>query len=105
MGILVKGKWHDKWDYNNDEGEFIRQDSQFRNWITKDGSAGPTGEAGFKAEPNRYHLYVSLACPWASRALIMRSLKGLEDLISLSVVNTLMGEHGWTYRSRRRRYS
>lgn len=97
MGILVKGKWHDKWDYNNDEGEFIRQDSQFRNWITKDGSAGPTGEAGFKAEPNRYHLYVSLACPWASRALIMRSLKGLEDLISLSVVNTLMGEHGWTF--------
>ena len=58
--------------------ESIRQDSQFRNWITKDGSAGPTGEAGFKAEPNRYHLYVSLACPWASRALIMRSLKGLE---------------------------
>ena len=98
MGILVKGKWHDKWDYNNDEGEFIRQDRQFRNWITKDGSAGPTGEAGiFKAEPNRYHLYVSLACPWASRALIMRSLKGLEDLISLSVVNTLMGEHGWTF--------
>lgn len=97
MGILVKGKWHDKWDYNNDEGEFIRQDSQFRNWLTKDGSAGPTGEAGFKAEPNRYHLYVSLACPWASRALIMRSLKGLEDLISLSVVNTLMGEHGWTF--------
>lgn len=97
MGILVKGKWYDKWDYNNEEGEFIRQDSQFRNWITKDGSAGPTGEGGFKAEPNRYHLYVSLACPWASRALIMRSLKGLEDLISLSVVNTLMGEHGWTF--------
>lgn len=97
MGLLVKGKWHDKWDYNNDEGEFIREESQFRNWITKDGSAGPTGEAGFKAEPNRYHLYVSLACPWASRALIMRSLKGLEDMISISVVNTLMGENGWTF--------
>ncbi|MFC6463406.1 glutathione S-transferase family protein [Marinilactibacillus sp. GCM10026970] len=97
MGLLVKGKWHDKWDYNNDEGEFIREESQFRNWITKDGSAGPTGEAGFKAEPGRYHLYVSLACPWASRALIMRSLKGLEDIISISVVNTLMGENGWTF--------
>lgn len=97
MGLLVKGKWHDKWDYNNDEGEFIRQESQFRNWITKDGSAGPTGEGGFKAEPNRYHLYVSLACPWASRAMIMRSLKGLEDLISISVVNTLMAENGWTF--------
>lgn len=97
MGLLVKGKWHDKWDYNNDEGEFIREDSQFRNWITKDGSAGPTGEAGFKAEPGRYHLYVSLACPWASRALIMRSLKGLEGMISISVVNTLMGENGWTF--------
>lgn len=97
MGLLIKGKWHDKWDYNNDEGEFIREESQFRNWITKDGSAGPTGEAGFKAEPNRYHLYVSLACPWASRALIMRSLKGLEDMISISVVNTLMGENGWTF--------
>lgn len=97
MGLLVKGKWHDKWDYNNDEGEFIRQESQFRNWITQDGSAGPTGEGGFKAEPNRYHLYVSLACPWASRALIMRSLKGLEDMISISVVNPLMLENGWTF--------
>lgn len=97
MGLLVNGKWHDKWDYNNDEGEFIRQESQFRNWITQDGSAGPTGEGGFKGEPNRYHLYVCLACPWASRVLIMRSLKGLEDMISISVVNPLMLENGWTF--------
>lgn len=97
MGLVVNGKWYDKWDYNNDEGEFIRQESQFRNWITVDGSAGPSGEGGFKAEANRYHLYVSLACPWASRALIMRSIKGLEDLISVSVVHPLMLENGWTF--------
>lgn len=97
MGLVVNGKWHDKWDYNNDEGEFIRQESQFRNWITVDGSAGPSGEGGFKAEANRYHLYVSLACPWASRALIMHSIKGLEKLISVSIVHPLMLENGWTF--------
>ena len=98
MGLLVDGKWHDQW-YDTDEsgGRFIRSDSQFRNWITPDGSPGPTGEGGFKAEPNRYHLYVSYACPWASRALIMRSLKGLEDIISVSAVNPLMKENGWTF--------
>src|SRR5699024_847644 len=72
-------------------------DSQFRHWVTPDGSPGPTGDGGFKAEPHRYHLYVSYACPWASRALIMRSLKGLEDIISVSVVNPLMAENGWTF--------
>lgn len=98
MGLLVEGKWKDEWyDTKSTGGHFIRKDSQFRNWITADGSAGPTGEAGFKAEPNRYHLYVSLACPWACRALIMRSIKGLEDMISISVVNPLMVEHGWTF--------
>lgn len=98
MGLLVDGKWKDEWyDTKSTGGHFIRKDSQFRNWITKDGSAGPTGEAGFKAEPNRYHLYVSLACPWACRTLIMRSIKGLEDMISISVVNPLMVEHGWTF--------
>lgn len=98
MGLLVEGIWHDEWyDTKTTGGRFVRKDSQFRNWITPDGSAGPTGEAGFKAEPNRYHLYVSYACPWASRALIMRKLKGLEDMISLSVVNYYMGENGWTF--------
>lgn len=97
MGLLVDGKWHDNWDYSNDEGKFIRQESQFRNWITADGSAGPSGKGGFKAEANRYHLYVSYACPWASRALIMRSIKGLEDMISVSVVHPLMLENGWTF--------
>jgi len=98
MGLLVDGEWHDQW-YDTDKtgGRFIRSDSQYSNWITPDGSAGPTGEGGFKAEPNRYHLYISYACPWASRAMIMRSLKGLEDIISVSVVNPLMAEHGWTF--------
>lgn len=98
MGLLVDGKWHDKWyDTEKSGGRFIRQESQFRNWITPDGSAGPTGEGGFQAEPGRYHLYVSLACPWANRALIMRALKGLEDMISVSVVHPLMAENGWTF--------
>lgn len=98
MGLLVDGKWKDEWyDTKSTGGRFIRKDSQFRNWITPDGSAGPTGDAGFKAEANRYHLYVSLACPWACRTLIMRSIKGLEEMISISVVNPLMVEHGWTF--------
>lgn len=98
MGLLVEGKWQDQWyDTKSTGGHFVRKDSQFRNWITADGSAGPTGEGGFKAEPNRYHLYISYACPWASRTLIMRKLKGLEDMISLSVVNPYMGENGWTF--------
>lgn len=98
MGLLVNGKWQDKWyDTKSTGGHFVRKDSQFRHWITPDGSKGPTGEGGFKAEKGRYHLYVSLACPWASRTLIMRKLKGLEDYISLSVVNPYMGENGWTF--------
>ena len=98
MGLLVDGKWHDQWyDTEGNGGRFIRQESQFRNWITPDGSAGPTGEAGFKAEPGRYHLYVALACPWANRSLIMRNLKGLEEMISVSIVNPLMAENGWTF--------
>ncbi|MGY0402313.1 glutathione S-transferase family protein [Carnobacterium jeotgali] len=100
MGLLVDGKWHDQWyDTEGNGGRFIRQESQFRNWITADGSAGPSGEGGFKAEPGRYHLYVALACPWANRALIMRKLKGLEEMISVSVVNPLMAENGWTFES------
>ncbi|AMN49158.1 glutathione S-transferase family protein [Psychrobacter sp. P2G3] len=98
MGLLVDGKWQDQWyDTDASGGHFKREESGFRNWVTKDGSAGPTGTGGFKAEPNRYHLYVSLACPWAHRTTIYRKLKGLEDMISLSVVHPYMGDHGWTF--------
>ncbi|MCH8347057.1 MAG: glutathione S-transferase family protein [Proteobacteria bacterium] len=99
MGLLVKGKWHDKWyDTKTSKGEFIREDAQFRNWITPDGGPGPSGKGGFKAEAGRYHLYVSLACPWAHRTIIFRKLKGLEDLIGLSVVHPDMLENGWEYK-------
>ena len=98
MGLLLEGKWQDQWyDTSATGGRFVRRESQFRNWITPDGSAGPSGLGGFKAEAGRYHLYVSLACPWAHRALIFRKLKGLEDMISLSVVHWLMREEGWTF--------
>ena len=98
MGLLQKGKWVDRWyDTKSTDGHFIRKESQFRNWITKDGSVGKTGKGGFKAENNRYHLYVSYACPWAHRTLIFRSLKGLEKIISLSIVNWFMGKNGWTF--------
>lgn len=98
MGLLVDGKWVDQWyDTKSTGGKFVRTVTQFRNWITADGSAGPTGQAGFKAESGRYHLYVSLACPWAHRTLIMRQLKDLTDHISVSIVNPLMLENGWTF--------
>ena len=98
MGLLVDGQWVDQWyDTKKTGGRFVRTQTQFRSWITADGSAGPTGQAGYKAEANRYHLYVSLACPWASRTLMIRTLKGLEDMISISVVHPLMLEHGWTF--------
>jgi putative glutathione S-transferase len=98
MGLLVDGAWQDKWyDTKSTGGRFVRADAQFRNWITADGAPGPSGEGGFKAEPGRYHLYVSLACPWASRTLIYRKLKGLEGMIGLSVTHWLMAENGWTF--------
>jgi putative glutathione S-transferase len=98
MGLLVDGKWHDQWyETASSGGRFVRAQSRFRNWITPDGSPGPSGEGGFRAEPGRYHLYVSLACPWASRALIFRKLKGLESSIGLSVTHWLMGAEGWTF--------
>jgi len=98
MGLLVDGKWHDQWyDTKATDGRFVRSASQFRNWVTADGSAGPSGTGGFKAEAGRYHLYVSLACPWAHRTLIFRALKKLEDVISVSVVDYLMLEEGWTF--------
>ena len=98
MGLLVDGNWVDQWyETDSNQGEFKRQDSLFRNWVTADGSAGPSGEGGFQAEAGRYHLYVSLACPWAHRTLIFRELKGLADIISVSVVEPLMLEQGWAF--------
>ena len=99
MGFLKNGTWHDEWAHNDeDSGEFERDESAFRNWITPDGSPGPTGEGGFKAEPGRYRLYISLACPWAHRANAARHLKGLTDQIELVVVHWLMKEGGWSFR-------
>jgi len=98
MGLLVDGTWVDQWyETESNQGAFKRQESLFRDWITADGSPGPAGNGGFKAEAGRYHLYVSLACPWAHRTLIFRQLKGLEDVISVSVVEPLMLEEGWTF--------
>ena len=97
MGLLIDGRWHDQWYDTGDSGRFQRESAQRRNWVTADGSAGPSGDGGFKAEAGRYHLYVSLACPWAHRTLILRKLKGLESLIDVSVVSWLMREHGWTF--------
>ncbi|MGE6741605.1 glutathione S-transferase family protein [Allorhizobium pseudoryzae] len=99
MGRLVDGVWQDVWyDTRSTGGHFKRADSSFRNWVTADGAPGPTGDGGFKAEAGRYHLYVSLACPWAHRTLIFRKLKKLENLISVSVVHPLMLEQGWEFR-------
>ena len=98
MGLLVDGEWRDQWyDTKATGGRFKRDISRFRNWVTADGRAGPTGASGFEAQPDRYHLYVSYACPWAHRTLIFRKLKGLEDMISLSVVHWYMAENGWTF--------
>ncbi len=96
MGLLQKGEWVDQWyDTDTSGGEFRRQDSRFRNWLTPNGEAGPNGEPGFKAEQGRYHLYVSLACPWAHRTLIFRQLKQLQDYIDVTVVEPIMLENGW----------
>ena len=98
MGLLIDGKWHDAWyDTAKTGGRFERAAAQFRNWITADGRAGPSGTGGFSAESGRYHLYVSLACPWAHRTLIFRALKGLEDHIGVSVVHPDMLDHGWSF--------
>ena len=100
MGKLVEGNWDSAWyDTSTSGGRVLRDTSRFRNWITADGSAGPSGEGGFPAESGRYHLYVSYACPWAHRALIFRKLKGLEPHIDLSVVHPDMLEDGWTFAS------
>jgi len=98
--MLINGKWSTDFhpvQASDEEGRFLRQSSQFRNWITPDGSAGPTGKAGFAAEPDRYHLYVALICPWASRTLIARKLKKLEDVISVSIVEPFLGTQCWAF--------
>ncbi|WP_116654491.1 glutathione S-transferase family protein [Pelagibacterium sediminicola] len=98
--MLVNGKWVADWQpvqAKDEKGGFVRQTSSFRNWVTPDGSAGPTGEGGFEAEAGRYHLYVALICPWASRTLIGRKLKKLEKVISLSVVEPALTDQGWRF--------
>jgi len=97
MGQLIDGRWQDQWYDTSKDGRFQRENAQRRNWVTADGQPGPSGEGGFRAEAGRYHLYVSLACPWAHRTLIYRQLKGLEKLIDVSVVSWLMRENGWTF--------
>ncbi|MBN9032939.1 MAG: glutathione S-transferase family protein [Rhizobiales bacterium] len=98
--MLVNGKWSADWhpvQAKDEKGGFVRQVSGFRNWVTPDGSAGPTGEGGFKAETGRYHLYVALICPWASRTLIGRALKGLKDVLSVSIVEPVLTREGWAF--------
>lgn len=98
MGYLIDGEWHDKWrDTEAKDGSFVRPDAKIRNWVTATGAPGPTGDGGFKAEAGRYHLYIASSCPWAHRSMIFRHLKGLEDMISVSVVNPISGAHGWTF--------
>lgn len=97
MGLLIEGRWHDQWYDTAEGGRFEREAAQRRNWITIDGTPGPSGEGGFQAQSGRYHLYVSLACPWAHRTLILRALKDLQGLIDVSVVSWLMREDGWTF--------
>ncbi len=97
MGRLVDGIWKDEWYDTGSDGKFKRSESQFRDWILVDGKPAEGRERGFKAEPGRYHLYVSYACPWAHRTLVYRKLKKLEDVISVDVVHHFMGENGWTF--------
>ncbi|MBN9332264.1 glutathione S-transferase family protein [Devosia sp.] len=101
MGQLIDGKWSDKWyDTSKTGGKFVRSTSGFRNWVTPDGAPGPSGEGGYAAEAGRYHLYVSLACPWAHRTLIFRKLKELDGLISVSIVSPKMpDETGWSFKT------
>ncbi len=97
MGLLIDGVWHERQPEQAADGISVSPDSAFRNWVTPDGRPGPTGHDGFAAAKGRYHLYVSLACPWAHRTLILRALKGLEDVVSVSVTHWFMGEQGWTF--------
>jgi glutathionyl-hydroquinone reductase len=97
-GVFVDGVWHSEWyDTSANGGRFVPAEPVFRNWITPDGSPGPSGEGGFAAERGRYHLYVSLACPYAHRTVIFRKLKDLESAISISILDPVMGEQGWEF--------
>lgn len=96
MGLLVDGVWQED-GIRTKDGHFIRPTTSYRNWVTADGSAGPSGEGGFKAEPGRYHLYVALSCPWAHRTIIFRKLKALESAIGMSIVSPDMLDQGWTF--------
>ena len=98
--MLVNGEWSANWhpvQATDSNGGFVRQTSSFRNWITADGAAGPTGGAGYAAEPGRYHLYAALICPWASRALIARKLKGLDRIVTVSIVEPELSDQGWRF--------
>jgi len=98
MGRLENGVWIDQWHNTKEtKGRYVRKPSIFRNWITADGEAGPTGKGGFLAEKDRYHLYISWACPWAHRTLIFRAIKGLENMVFISGVNAIMCSKGWTF--------
>lgn len=97
MGQLENGAWVSGLGFAGGDGRFARTESRFRNWITPDGAPGPSGRGGFRAESGRYHLYVSLACPWAHRTLIFRALKGLAPHVSVDVVHPLMLDDGWTF--------
>lgn len=97
MGMLVDGKWSDDDQFRSEGGKFVRPESSFRNWVTQDGLAGPSGKSGFKAETGRYHLYITHNCPWAYRATIFRKLKGLQDIISISIGGSSYKDEGWTF--------
>lgn len=105
MGKLIEGKWltdeqvetFEKQQYKDNQGRFQRGTAKFKNWITADGSAGESGVGGFKAETGRYHLFAALNCPWAHRTLVYRSIKGLENVISCSLVKPLRDDQGWVF--------
>ena len=97
MGLLIDGHWSDDDNIRNEEGKFIRPESSFRNWVTSDGGPGPTGELGFAAEAGRYHLYITHNCPWAYRTAMFRRVKGLEDIISISIGGASFKDQGWTF--------
>jgi putative glutathione S-transferase len=97
-GVFVDGVWHSQWyDTSANGGRFVPAEPVFRNWITPDGSPGPSGEGGFAAERGRYHLYVSLACPYAHRTVLFRKLKDLKSVISISILDPVMGEQSWEF--------
>jgi putative glutathione S-transferase len=97
MGMLIDGIWSNEDQFQSADGKFVRPESNFRNWVTSDGSVGPSGKSGFKAEAGRYHLYVTHNCPWAYRSMVFRELKGLQDIISVSIGGSSYKDEGWTF--------